>query len=120
MTPVFLLLVFGTIVYGMYFGVSHSLQQLAAEAARAAVSGITATERDELVRARIRDSIRAYGMLRQESLRIETAFDAVDPDLYRVNLTYDATHLGLGAFAAILPTPPETITRNAVIRRGGT
>ncbi|MBL8581266.1 MAG: pilus assembly protein, partial [Rhizobiaceae bacterium] len=44
--PVFILVLFGLIAYGIYFGASHSVQQLAADAARTAVAGLNAEERE--------------------------------------------------------------------------
>lgn len=43
--PVLLLLLFGIIGYGYILGVYHGVQQIAAEAARASVSGLNDTER---------------------------------------------------------------------------
>ena len=43
--PVFVLLMMGMIAYGIYFGAVHSVQQLAADAARASVAGLDESER---------------------------------------------------------------------------
>ena len=38
--PIFFLMVFGMLAYAIYFGVVHSVQQLAADAARVSVGGL--------------------------------------------------------------------------------
>lgn len=117
--PVLLVIVLGTMVFGLYFGVAHSVQQLASEAARAAVPGLTEQERGALARRFVAESIGSYGLLRASSLTVTAAFDPADPDLFRVTLVYDASGLGLSLFAALLPVPIERVERRAVVRRGG-
>ncbi|GLS32839.1 TadE-like protein [Mesorhizobium albiziae] len=48
--PIFILLFLGMIAYGIYFGASHSVQQIAADAARVAIAGLDETERQTLGR----------------------------------------------------------------------
>ena len=117
--PVLLALVFGIFVYGLYFSLWTSLQQLAGEAARASVAGITEQERGDLARRTIMSSLASYGMLRPDSLTVQAGFAPSDPNLFTVSLTYDASGLGLGAFAALLPTPPDRLASSATVRRGG-
>src|SRR5690606_41507901 len=61
--PVFLLLVFGALAYGIYFVAAHAVQQLAADAARAAVAGLTGTERTALAVAFVAINCGNYGPL---------------------------------------------------------
>ncbi len=117
--PVFLVIVLGILVYGLYFGVAHGVQQLAAEAARASVSGLSDAERAAIARRTALDTIDRYPLLRSRGLEIEGRTDAADPERFIVTVRYDASHLGLSAFSRLLPTPPEAIERSAIIRRGG-
>lgn len=48
LSPLYFLLMFGMAAYGIYFGAGHSVQQLAADAARVAVAGLTSQERQTL------------------------------------------------------------------------
>jgi Flp pilus assembly protein TadG len=43
--PIFLMLLFGIISFGAYLAVVHGIQQLAAEATRAAIAGLSDSER---------------------------------------------------------------------------
>lgn len=119
LAPVFLALILGTLVYGLYFGVVHSVQQLASEAARASVPGLTEQERSVLARQFVTRALASYGLLKPDALRVATGFDAADPNLFKVTLTYDASSLGLNLFQAILPLPASQVARSATIRRGG-
>lgn len=47
--PLMVALLMGILLYGCWFMTAHSLQQAANDAARAAVSGLTSTERRTLV-----------------------------------------------------------------------
>ncbi|RWA68586.1 MAG: pilus assembly protein [Mesorhizobium sp.] len=49
LVPIFILLLLGMVAYGIYFGASHSVQQIAADAARKAIAGLDQTERQALV-----------------------------------------------------------------------
>lgn len=51
--PVFLLMIFAMIAFGIYLGAAHSLQQIAAGAARASIAGLDEEERHSLARAYI-------------------------------------------------------------------
>jgi Flp pilus assembly protein TadG len=115
----FILLVIGIIAYGMYFSVTHSVQQVAAEAARAAIGGLTDTERVLLATTRAEQVVGTYPMLDGDFMTVTATAMTDDPDLFEVTITYDATHLGLEAFAGLFPTPPDEIARTSVIRRGG-
>lgn len=119
LAPVFLALVLGTLVYGLYFGVAHSVQQLASEAARASVPGLTEQERGALAQQFVTRALASYGLLKPNALRVAAAFDPADPNLFKVTLTYDASGLGLNLFQGILPSPTSQVARSATIRRGG-
>jgi Flp pilus assembly protein TadG len=77
--PLLITLVFGIICFGYLFGISHGVQQLAVETARASVQGLTQAERlalahDYLDRASIR-----YPLLRPNHI---TRDIAVSPESF--------------------------------------
>jgi Flp pilus assembly protein TadG len=117
--PIFIVIMLGILVYGMYFTVAQSVQQLAAEAARAAIGGLSDSERQSLAVARANSQVGTYPLLMSEHFTVDSGADSDDPDLFEVRITYDATHLGLGPFSALLPVPADQIVRTSVIRRGG-
>jgi Flp pilus assembly protein TadG len=115
----FIILVLGIIAYGMYFSVTHSVQQVAAEAARAAIGGLTDLERNLLAVQRADEVVGAYPLLDGDFMTVQAAAVVDEPNLFEVTITYDATHLGLAAFAGLFPAPPDQIERSSIVRRGG-
>ncbi len=116
--PAFVMMLTGLIAYGIYFGASHSVQQLAADAARASVQGMSTAERRSIAESQVTASAMSYPLLHPERLSV-TAAPADDPNLFEVRVTYDASHLAIWAFEGLLPLPSQRIERAAVIRRGG-
>lgn len=119
LSPVFLLLLCGMMAYGIYFGAAHSVQQLAADAARTAVAGLTRTERDMLVTAFIANNADAYPLLARQALSYAVGDKANDPTQYMVTLSYDASTLPIWNFYPPLPLPSPIIRFSSTIRRGG-
>ena len=117
--PIFLLVVLGILVYGIYFGAVHSVQQLAAEAARASVAGITEAERASLAREHVERAVGAYPLLEPGSLQVEAKPSPADPNLFELDLSYDASNLVIFVLSGLVPMPPKQIRRQAVVRRGG-
>lgn len=119
LAPFLIMFVGGILIYGLYFATLHSLQQIVAEAGRASIAGLDDAERDALARAQIDATIASYALLRRDRLTVTAATDPSASDRYTVAVIYDASHLGLNAFGALLPEPPSRIARAAVIRKGG-
>jgi Flp pilus assembly protein TadG len=117
--PVFLLIVFGAIGYGIYFGAAHSVQQLAADAARSAVAGLSGAERTALAQAFLANNGGAYVLIDPARLIIEAAPSPSDPDQFLVRVSYDASALPIWNLHPPLPLPDKTISFSSTIRNGG-
>lgn len=117
--PVFLFLVLGAMAYGLYFGAAHSVQQLAADAARVAVAGLDRCERGELVEAFIEHNASAYVLLDRARLSVNAGPSPWDPDQFLVELSYDASALPVWNLYPPLPMPGRTIRYASTIRNGG-
>ncbi|WP_421952222.1 TadE family protein [Pelagibacterium sp.] len=117
--PVFLLLMFGAIGYGIYFGAAHSVQQLAADAARAAVAGLSDAERISLANAFLAGNGAAYVLLDPDRLTIQATPSPSDPDQFLVSISYDASALPIWNLHPPLPLPGKTISFSSTIRNGG-
>lgn len=116
--PVFLMIVFGIITFGAYLSVIHAVQQLAAEAARAAVGGLTDAERVALAEANVRSHASAYALIEPDRLAVEAATDAAT-STFTIRLRYDADGLFIFSLPRFVPMPPTQIVRSAAIQRGG-
>jgi len=119
LAPVFLIFATGMLAYGIYFGAAHSLQQLAADAARTSVAGLTADERASLVATFLNENTNGYAPLDRQALNYEVGSEPGDSDEYRVTLSYDASDLPIWDLYPPLPLPSRMITYSSTIRVGG-
>ncbi|RIJ24354.1 pilus assembly protein [Henriciella barbarensis] len=117
--PVLLFLLFGIIAYGVFFGAVHSVQQLAANSARAAIGGLDLVERRSLVERHVAASINEGGLLSREALTVSVEPLNEDPSYLRVVVDFDASQLPVWNLYTGLPLPEKNIRREAVIRAGG-
>lgn len=116
--PVFILILMTLVAYGIYLSVAHSVQQLAADAARTAVAGITETEREQLVSNFVSTSTLNGAFIDRNKLKVTVAPDPTNNNQFTVSVEYDAQNLpiwNLYSFAL----PDKTIKRFATIRMGG-
>jgi Flp pilus assembly protein TadG len=116
--PMFILILMTLIAYGIYLSVAHSVQQIAADAARTAVAGITETEREQLVSNFVSTSTLNGAFLDRNKLKVTVAPDPTNSNQFTVSVEYDAENLpiwNLYSFAL----PDKTIKRFATIRMGG-
>ena len=113
--PLLILLMFGMIMYGSWFWMAHSVQSLASEGARAAIAGLDPTERADLARGFVGAQVGDLGL---DSAKTAVAVEST-PAVIRVSIAYDAADHPLLALSGLLPSPPKTIRRTAVVRLGG-
>ncbi|WP_256805489.1 MULTISPECIES: TadE/TadG family type IV pilus assembly protein [unclassified Bradyrhizobium] len=116
--PAFLTIIFGIVVFGSYLTMVHGVQQLAAEAARTSIAGLTNSERNNLATSYVTTNVAGYPLLEPAKVNVIAAPSGSDPNVYVVTVQYDAS----SNFIFTLPfTPPMPfpITRSAVIPYGG-
>ena len=114
--PVLILMLIGILVYGGYFLMAHSVQQLANDAARAALGGLSDTERHSLASASLASELPAYGFLDPRQVQLAYADQA---QVMTVNVAYDASASPLWALHGVIPMPPSAIVRSASVQVGG-
>jgi Flp pilus assembly protein TadG len=117
--PLFFMVLLGVLIFAIYFGTVHSVQQLAAEAARATVQGLTDSERAALAQTQVNSSVGSYPLIDPNYLSVSAATSPNDANLFNVSISYDASRSIVFAFEGLIPMPPKTIARSAVVRRGG-
>lgn len=116
--PIFLALLLGIIGFGQIISVHHGLQQLAAEAARASIAGLSDAERDALARQFVAANAGAYVSLDAARIQVSTTATAPPQSATEVTLSYDLGDALIYRLApAMLPDP--TVRRSAAIQRGG-
>lgn len=117
--PVFILLMLGMVAYAIYFGASHSIQQIAADAARTAVAGLDTAERRSLATRFVERNADRYAFVDVAHLNLVVEDSPADPNQFVVELSYDARDLPIWNLLADLPLPATTIAHRATVRIGG-
>ena len=118
MLPLFLAFIFGIILFGSYLAMVHGVQQLAAEAARSSVAGMTNTERNSLATSYVAANASTYPLLVPGNLTVSAAPSPSNANVYVVTVNYNAA----GNFIyqlPFVPAPASTIVRSAAIQYGG-
>ncbi|ABI77323.1 TadE-like family protein [Hyphomonas neptunium ATCC 15444] len=118
-SPVFLFMIAGLLAYGIYFGAAHTVQQIAANSARAALAGLDMAEREHLARTTAFASAGTNGLILPDSMEVQVAAHEDEPTLIFVTVTYDASSLPIWNLGPPLPLPDKTIRSVSVIRAGG-
>lgn len=119
LAPVFLLLTMGMIAYSIYFGAAHSLQQIAADAARTAIAGLDEAERTALASGFITRNAGRYSFVDADKLSLDIRDDEDDASQFVVALSYEARELPIWNLFVGLALPDVTIERRSTIRHGG-
>ncbi len=113
--PILLTLIMGIISYGDWFFTAHSIPQTANDAARSAISGLTATERQATAIATAQTDMRRGGVLNP----VRATFSVNDDNTTVVDAdSYDASNDPL-LHLSFVPMPASVIRRSAVIRLDG-
>ena len=114
--PVLILLLIGIVVYGGYFLMAHAVQQLANDAARAAVAGQSDSERKTLASTALANELPSYGFLNPKLVQLDYADQS---QVMTVNIAYDASSSPLWALNGMIPMPSSAIVRSASVQVGG-
>jgi Flp pilus assembly protein TadG len=116
--PVFLALVFGIVIFGSYLAVVHGLQQLAAEAARSSIAGMSASERSSIANSYVSTNVGTYPLITANKVSVSAATSPSDPNVFVVTVTYNASGMFIYSLPFV-PAPSSTIVRSAAIPFGG-
>jgi Flp pilus assembly protein TadG len=116
--PIFLVFLFGTVAYGSYLSVIHGVQQLAAEAARSSVAGLSETERGSIASSFVTANAGTYPMIDSAKLAVSAATSPTNANVFVVTVNYDASNLFIYSLP-LVPLPPKNIARSAMIPYGG-
>lgn len=116
--PLFLALVFGIICFSTVMSTYNGVQQLVAEAARAAVAGLSDTERDRIARDFVAGNAASYPFIDPAKIQISTAGNAANAT-FQVAVRYDMSDSFVYRFGDLLPLPQPVFQRSSIIQRGG-
>ncbi|WP_420556649.1 TadE/TadG family type IV pilus assembly protein [Roseovarius sp.] len=113
--PILLALILGIITLGFYMGVSHSVHQLAAGAARASVAGLDETERRDIATTYLAQGATRYPLLKAEALTSSLDYSGTATGSITVNVTYAADGTLLDVANGFLNLGIETIRGRAYV-----
>ena len=116
--PLFLTLVFGIVVFGSYLAVVHGVQQLAAEAARSSVAGLSDSERSSIASNYVSANVGTYPLITPSKISVNAATSGSDPNVFVVTVSYNAAGMFIYSLPFV-PSPPTSIVRSASIPYGG-
>jgi Flp pilus assembly protein TadG len=114
--PLFLALLGGVIAYGGYIWTAHTVQQLANNAARAAVAGLTDAERKAFAEECVDADVAALAGFMDDHVNVATQRRG---RAFTVSVEYDGASNPFLAFGALVPLPEPRITRRASALVGG-
>lgn len=117
--PVLLLLLFGIMGYGYVFGIYHSVQQMAAEAARSSVAGMSDAERAQIARAYVAANAGAYAFIDPAKVKVRTGQTGPQQQGFEVAVSYDMSGSVYDQLSRLASLPQPLIERRAVVQRGG-
>ena len=113
--PLLIMVAAGILVWGGWFWMAHSVQQLANDGARAAIAGLNAEERRALATASIHDNAGEMLGGRADRLSINVTENT---DRLRVEVVYDASDV-VPDLSRVVATPDPRIARSANVRLAG-
>lgn len=113
--PVFTLIAFGLLQYGGYIWTAHSIQQLANDGSRAALGGLTASERAQIAQSTVSSELADYAPL---SSALATTTETEQNQSLTVQVSYNASSAWFW-LVPFVPMPASTISRSATIVQGG-
>lgn len=126
--PLFLLLIFGTMVFALYFATFVAVIHGSAEAARASIGGVTDAERSQLARTRVQALFTGYQPLLDPARVTVTTTPTTlgGRPGYRVAIAYPISDFGFGFFhdfagsvgAGGAPAP-ATVSYAVTVANGG-
>ena len=117
--PMFFMVLLTMLAFGIYLSAANSVQQIAADAARTAIAGLTETERNTLVKNFVDQNAAGYPFIDKAKLTVVTHDNTADGNQFVVSASYDARNLPIWYLLSNLPLPSMTIARQSTIRVGG-
>jgi Flp pilus assembly protein TadG len=114
--PATVLLFLGIIAFSVVLSTYSALQQIAAEAARAALQGQTATQQSLFANQYVSGVLGNYSFMDPTKLKVSTTSTS---STFEVSLSYDASNSFFSKFASPVISVPIIINRSATVQLSG-
>jgi Flp pilus assembly protein TadG len=115
--PILLMLIFGIIIYSLYFCAYMGVRVAATEGARAAVMGLSPAERTSLATARVTHVLAAYRPLIGAGTPTIEAVPS-GAGLFRVRVRFDIRNSPIMNYAILLPKPDTILQAEIIVSNG--
>jgi len=114
--PATILLFIGIVAFSMLLSTYSALQQIAAEAARAALPGQTAAQQTQFATQYVNGVLSNYAFIDPSKLTVSTTSTSTT---FQVSLSYDASASFFSNFSKSVVSTPLVITRSATVQLSG-
>lgn len=114
--PVLILLVFGIVSFGTILATYNGVQQLAAEAARSSIAGLSNAERAQLAQAYVTQNVKAYPFIDPNKVQVTTSSQSMT---FQVTVAYDMSGSYVFTLGKLIPLVTPVVQRSAAIQFGG-
>ena len=112
------MLIFAILVYSFWFSALLGVRHAAAEGARAAMAGLSASERATLARTRAQTVIDGYGALLSSGGTAGIQAQADGTGLFKVQVRYDMSGSPLMRYAGFIPLPSTELAATVIVTNG--
>jgi Flp pilus assembly protein TadG len=116
--PVLLMMIFAVIVYSIYFSAFLGVRQAAAEGARAAMAGMSTSERSALAVARATAVMSGYSGLTGVSVAPTITATQQATGLLKVSVSYNISSSPIMRYGQLLPLPSPIIKSDVIVANG--
>ena len=116
--PALLMLIFAIIIYSFWFSALLGVRHAAAEGARAAMAGLSSSERADLARARAQAVINGYGTLLGSGGTPDIQAQPDGIGQFKVQIRYDMSGSPLIRYASFVPLPSTTLGATVIVTNG--
>ncbi|WP_442947373.1 TadE/TadG family type IV pilus assembly protein [Novosphingobium sp.] len=119
LAPALLALAFGIIIYSIYFSALIGVRQAAAEGARAAVAGLSTSERIELAETRAKEVVAGYGGILGGGTTPVVTASSDGVGVFKVKVSYDMGGSPIMKYGKFVPLPSPDLEASVVVTNGG-
>lgn len=116
LAPALLALVFGVIVYSLYFTARMGVREAASEGARAAMAGLSTPERTALATARANEVLNNYSGFITGTPVVTT--QAQNSNTFQITVTYDMSAAPFMKYGGFVPLPSSNVVANVTVTNG--
>ena len=107
------------VCYGAVGATYVGTEELAAQAARASVAGLSDTERQQIVASYVSLNAANYSFIDPAKLSVSTTPVSGYPNAYQVTLNYDMSGSFAFSLANLIPLPSPNVQISTVVLNGG-